>query len=90
MTDWFKSFTSLFGNRWRHHTEMNIDEAEEAMKVLEDLYNNTEDEKLKHILNNDIDRLQYAQNYYKWLMRFIEVIESGEIFEFIPKEQPKQ
>src|SRR5690625_1850083 len=27
--DWYKSFTSLFGNQWRHHTETNIEEAEE-------------------------------------------------------------
>src|SRR5699024_1634356 len=32
--DWYKSFTSLFGNRWKNHTESNIDEAKEAMEEL--------------------------------------------------------
>ena len=84
--DWYKSFTSLFGNRWRHHTETNIEEAEEAIRKLDELLLETSDDQLKNKLKNDIDRLHYAKNYYRWLMRFIHVIESGKIFEFIPKE----
>src|SRR5690625_3272366 len=84
--DWYKSFTSLFGSRWRQHTEMNIEEAEEAIEQLNRLWKETDDDQLKEKLTNDIDRLYYAKNYYRWLMKFIHVIESGEIFEFIPKE----
>lgn len=83
--DWYKSFTSLFGNRWRHHTETNIEEADEAVEELEKIRESTNNEELKERIKNDIDRLRYAQNYYKWLMKFIQVIESGEIFDFIPK-----
>ncbi|HLR75233.1 MAG TPA: GbsR/MarR family transcriptional regulator [Virgibacillus sp.] len=85
--DWYKSFTSLFGNRWSHHTEANIEEAADAISKLQELMAQTEDEKLKEKITKDIDRLRYAQNYYKWLMKFIHVIESGEIFEYIPKEK---
>lgn len=85
--DWYKSFTSLFGNHWRHHTEMNTEVSEEAISILQDLYDHTNDKQLKTKIQNDIDRLAYAQNYYKWLMRVIGAIESGEIFDFIPKEQ---
>ncbi|MFD1037653.1 GbsR/MarR family transcriptional regulator [Virgibacillus byunsanensis] len=83
--DWYKSFTSLFGNRWRQHTETNIEEAEEAIEELETICKNTNDEMLKEKIINDIERLQYAQNYYEWLMKFIQVIESGKIFDYIPK-----
>ncbi len=83
--DWYKSFTSLFGNRWRHHTETNIEEAEEAMAELQQIAKETEDEQLKAKIQADIERLQYAKNYYEWLMKFIQVIESGEIFNYIPK-----
>lgn len=85
--DWYKSFTSLFGNRWRQHTETNIEEADEAIAELEDILSNTEDEELKKKINNDIERFRYAQNYYEWLMKFIQVIESGEIFQYIPKNK---
>ena len=84
--DWYKSFTSLFSNRWRHHTESNIEEAEEAMKELRKIQSSIHDAALLEKIDRDIDRLKYAQDYYRWLMRFITVVESGEIFELIPKE----
>ncbi|MDC3413538.1 GbsR/MarR family transcriptional regulator [Aquibacillus sp. 3ASR75-11] len=87
--DWYKSFTSLFGNRWRHHTETNIEEAEEAMVELENLKKNTTNEQLIDKINRDMERLLYAQNYYRWLMKFIQVIETGEIFNYVPKNDDK-
>lgn len=83
--DWYKSFTSLFGNRWRHHTETNIEEADETILDLQKIANKTSDHELKDRIERDIERLRYAQNYYKWLMKFIQVVESGEIFDYIPK-----
>lgn len=83
--DWYKSFTSLFGNRWRQHTETNIEEAEETVEKLKQLQEITTDLNLKEKIAYDLDRLHYAKNYYKWLMNFIRVIESGKIFEYIPK-----
>ncbi|WP_407272883.1 GbsR/MarR family transcriptional regulator [Radiobacillus sp. PE A8.2] len=83
--DWYKSFTTLFGSRWRHHTETNIDEAEEAIQELIMIKENTTDQILIAKIDKDIDRLKYAQNYYRWLMRFIQVVESGEIFKYVPR-----
>lgn len=85
--DWYKSFTSLFGNRWRKNTESNIEEAEETLEELRMIYDSTEDEDLRQRINRDLERLEYAKNYYKWLMKFIHVVESGEIFEYIPKNK---
>ncbi|MEN1970475.1 GbsR/MarR family transcriptional regulator [Lentibacillus sp. N15] len=85
--DWYKSFTSLFGNRWRQHTETNIEEADETIEELTSIVQQTDDEALKEKINNDIERLHYAQNYYKWLMKFIQVMETGEIFNYIPKNK---
>ena len=85
--DWYKSFTSLFGNRWRQHTETNIEEADETIADLNSLLEQTMDEALRDKIKNDIERLSYAKNYYKWLMQFIQVIESGKIFDYIPKNE---
>ncbi|MRG86914.1 GbsR/MarR family transcriptional regulator [Salinibacillus xinjiangensis] len=84
--DWYKSFTSLFGNRWRHHTETNIEEADETIHELLKLKDNTEDDELKEKIISDIEKLEYAKDYYRWLMKFIRVVESGEVFKYIPKE----
>lgn len=85
--DWYKSFTSLFGNRWRQHTETNIEEADEAIEELATLSEEVADETLREKINRDIERLRYAKNYYKWLMRFIQVVETGEIFDYIPRDK---
>ncbi|MBH0228701.1 GbsR/MarR family transcriptional regulator [Halobacillus yeomjeoni] len=88
--DWYKSFTSLFGSRWRHHTETNIEEADETIHELENLKEETDDDSLKEKINKDIERLEYAQNYYRWLLNFIHVVESGEIFNYVPKIDQKK
>ena len=84
-SDWYKSFTSLFGTRWRKQTETNIEEADEALEKLQELRGRTTDESLINKIDRDIDKLTYANNYYQWLMQLIKVVESGEIFKFVPK-----
>jgi len=83
--DWYKSFTSLFGNRWRQHTETNIEQADQAMRKLKQLQNTTNNKDLQEKIKMDINRLNDAKNYYKWLMEFIAVVESGDIFNYVPK-----
>jgi HTH-type transcriptional regulator, glycine betaine synthesis regulator len=83
--DWYKSFTSLFGTRWRKQTETNIEEADEALEKLQELRGRTTDESLINKIDQDIDKLTYANNYYQWLMQLIKVVESGDIFKLVPK-----
>lgn len=88
--DWYKSFTSLFGDRWRQHTESNIEEANQAIDSLEELQTKTNSQELKNKISKTIERLNYSKNYYKWLMKFITVVETGEIFNYIPKMEPDE
>ncbi|GAB4073904.1 transcriptional regulator GbsR [Barrientosiimonas marina] len=83
--DWYKSFTSLFGNRWRHHTETNIEETNETITELIKIRERNSDQTLQAKIDRDLERLRYAKGYYEWLMTFIQVVESGEIFDYIPK-----
>ncbi|WP_347861243.1 GbsR/MarR family transcriptional regulator [Salimicrobium sp. PL1-032A] len=83
--DWYKSFTSLFGSKWKRDTETNIEEADEAIEEFRSLQEKTDNPELKERIDEDIDKLEYAKNYYKWLLKFIRVVESGEIFDYVPK-----
>ncbi|SDJ42951.1 GbsR/MarR family transcriptional regulator [Salimicrobium halophilum] len=83
--DWYKSFTSLFGSKWKRDTETNIEEADETIEEFRTLQEETDDPQLKERIEEDINKLEYAKNYYKWLMNFIRVVESGEIFNYVPK-----
>ncbi|MDQ0254208.1 DNA-binding transcriptional regulator GbsR (MarR family) [Evansella vedderi] len=87
--DWYKSFTALFSRQWKAATETNIEEAEEAMVELKRIYENTADEQLKMRIDNDRARLEYAHQYYRWLLRFVDAVESGAIYDLVPKEESK-
>lgn len=86
--DWYKSFTALFSRQWKKATESNIEEMTEAKEKLEKIYRETDDEKLKKQIESDFERLEYAREYYDWLLRFTMAVESGKIFELVPKRPP--
>ncbi|MBU6081624.1 MULTISPECIES: GbsR/MarR family transcriptional regulator [Allobacillus] len=87
--DWYKSFTSLFTTKWRRQTENNLEEAEEAMRQLEKLQEETTDPALKETIQSDIQKLEYSYEYYEWLIRFVRVVETGEIFDYVPRKPKK-
>ncbi|WP_280768656.1 GbsR/MarR family transcriptional regulator [Salipaludibacillus daqingensis] len=84
--DWHKSFSALFSRQWKKATETNIEEAGEAKEELEKLLQKVEEQELINQIHEAIERIDYANNYYQWLLRFVEVVESGEIYSIIPKE----
>nr|WP_041808711.1 transcriptional regulator [Evansella cellulosilytica] len=83
--DWYKSFTALFSRQWRKASDTNIEEAKEAIEQLQELITKTNDEELISKIESDIEKLEYACQYYKWLLKFVETVESGKIYDFIPK-----
>ncbi|HET7577953.1 MAG TPA: GbsR/MarR family transcriptional regulator [Bacillales bacterium] len=83
--DWYKSFAALFSSQWKKATQTNIEEMTEAKEKLEEMAAATEDEDLVHKIKGDLERLEYAKGYYEWLLRFVTVIETGEIFQYVPK-----
>ena len=85
--DWYKSFTTLFGTKWRRQTENNIEEAEETIHQLKKLREETEDAELEQSITEKIDKLNYAYEYYDWLIRLVQFIESDEIFKHVPKKK---
>lgn len=87
--DWYKSFSALFSRTWKKATETNIEEMIEAKEELQKNYDLTDDDHLKARISLDFERLEYAREYYEWLLRFVQVVESGRIFELVPKEKPK-
>nr|WP_090886783.1 GbsR/MarR family transcriptional regulator [Evansella caseinilytica] len=88
--DWFKSFTALFSRQWKKAAESNIEEAEEAKLELESILAATVDEELKRCIEKDLARLAYAQNYYEWLLRFVAAVETGKIYELVPKQNKEE
>lgn len=84
--DWYKSFNALFSQKWRKAAETNIEEMQEAKTRLLKIKQRSEDDTLQDQIDEDVARLDYAKGYYEWLLRLVTVIESGEIYRFVPKD----
>ncbi|HEX7065195.1 MAG TPA: GbsR/MarR family transcriptional regulator [Bacillales bacterium] len=83
--DWYKSFAALFSRQWKEATQTNIEEMTEAKDKLRDIQKKTEDKEILSKIDGDLERLEYARDYYEWLLRFITIVETGEIFKYVPK-----
>ncbi|HEX6922320.1 MAG TPA: GbsR/MarR family transcriptional regulator [Bacillales bacterium] len=88
--DWYKSFAALFSRQWKEATQTNIEEMSEAKEKLRHIKEEAEDEELLAKIDGDLERLEYARGYYEWLLRFITIVETGEIFKYVPKKPDGQ
>lgn len=88
--DWYQTFIDYFSIRWQKSVEMNLNAVKKSLKELEVLKQEAEEaenEDLLALLERDEQKLNEAIKYYKWLTRLIDTFESGEIFDFVPKEE---
>ncbi|WP_240374302.1 GbsR/MarR family transcriptional regulator [Bacillus piscicola] len=84
--DWYKSFVSIFVNRWREAIDTNKKAAADALSELKMLYEETTDESLTDEIEKDRRTLERAINYYSWLDEVITLFETGDIFNLVPKK----
>ncbi|MHA7964740.1 GbsR/MarR family transcriptional regulator [Paenibacillus sp. CAU 1782] len=88
-SDWHQNFTDFFSIKWRKAVEQNMSVLNRSMKeigVLLERYDG--DQAMVKLLLSDQEKVNDALAYYKWLDRLIDTFESGEIYNFIPKEDP--
>ncbi|PZE19719.1 GbsR/MarR family transcriptional regulator [Paenibacillus xerothermodurans] len=86
--DWFQTFTDFFAIKWRKAMEINLQALRKSLSELKRLAaNHAQDERLHQVLSADIEKLEMAVGYYLWLGTLIDKLESGEIYEFVPKER---
>ena len=84
-----KMVTPTFRKGIRKDLYQTEKEAEEAMRQLEKLQEETTDPALKETIQSDIQKLEYSYEYYEWLIRFVRVVETGEIFDYVPRKPKK-
>ncbi|AWB43702.1 GbsR/MarR family transcriptional regulator [Paenibacillus sp. CAA11] len=88
--DWYQTFTDFFAIKWRKAVEANLIVMKRTIAETDKLLEMAEDETFRQVLQEDRQRMAEAVKYYKWLDRFIDVLESGEIFDLVPKEHPEE
>jgi DNA-binding transcriptional regulator GbsR (MarR family) len=88
--NFFHYFSHFFGNKWKREAKLNlsaIDNAERLLKQVMDNDSLTDD--LKQRAEQNYRQLEEYRKYCYWLERLVRSIESGEIFEFLPIDDPK-
>lgn len=85
--DWYQNFIDFFSIKWRDAVETNMHALKKSAQELTGLL---AEESLSELhsaeANRSLEKINNAIAYYKWLYRFIDVLESHEIFQYIPKE----
>lgn len=86
--DWHQNFADFFSIKWRKAVEQNMNVMQRSLKDIGAMMEQyEEDEAFMKLLLNDKGKIEEALSYYRWLDRLIDSFESGEIYNFIPKEQ---
>jgi len=86
--DWYQSFIDFFTIKWRSAISENVYAMEKSINELKGLIHQEEtNEEVKRIAEGDIKKLTDAIEYYNWLDRFVDTLESHEIFKLVPKKK---
>ena len=86
--DWYQTFIDYFDIKWRKAVLTNKEQINKSLIDLAELLENPHiDEELRQTVSRDIFKLQEAQNYYDWLLKFIDCMASGEIFSLVSKKE---
>ncbi|MFA9455974.1 GbsR/MarR family transcriptional regulator [Halalkalibacter sp. AB-rgal2] len=86
--DWYQTFADLFSVKWRKGIQSNIDHISKSLGELIELIDHSDtSEEIKKAATTDKEKLEYALEYYDWLNRLVDSIESKEIFNWIPQKE---
>lgn len=86
--DWHQNFVDYFSIKWRKSLEINLSALKKSLAEMNKLReDNKDNDLLVAQVDMDIQKMTEAVQYYKWLSRLIDTFESGEIFEWVPKEE---
>ncbi|GIO39681.1 putative HTH-type transcriptional regulator YvaV [Paenibacillus antibioticophila] len=86
--DWHQTFTDFFAIKWRKAVESNLLVLRKAMNEIHKTLKSDDkpQEPYCSILEEDLRKMEQAVQYYLWLDRLIDVMESGDIYNLVPKE----
>ncbi len=85
--DWHQNFSDYFSIKWRKAVEGNMTTLTKSLEEIKEMQTEySEDSGVLRLLTNDEAKIVEAIKYYRWLLKLIEALETGKIFELIPKE----
>lgn len=86
--DWHQNFADFFSIKWRKAVEQNMSVMNRSLKEIHTLMEHyADDEAFMEVLGRDKEKISEGLKYYRWLDRLIDSFETGEIYQYIGKEE---
>ena len=86
--DWHQNFADFFSIKWRKAVEQNMNALSRSLKEIDaNIEGSAEDAEFLKVLESDKSKIEDALKYYRWLDRLIDSFESGDIYQFLPREE---
>jgi len=84
--DWHQNFSDYFSIKWRKAVEGNMLAMTRSLNEIKKLQaDNSDNSSIEAILKDDEAKIVQAMDYYRWLLKLIETMETGKIYELVPK-----
>ncbi|KGX89906.1 GbsR/MarR family transcriptional regulator [Pontibacillus marinus] len=84
--DFLRNFINFFVKMLRQERSLIMKANEQAKPVIKDVAENAQSEEAQQTAKKDLENLNHSLEYFDWTMRLANAMESGEIFDFIPKQ----
>ncbi|MCD5324221.1 MULTISPECIES: choline uptake/conversion transcriptional regulator CudC [Pontibacillus] len=86
--DFFQSFMAFYCQMWEREVKTNLGAIDSAQEDFIEVMKDSEStQEIVAKAKKYYDQLEESKKYYHWLEELVESIRSGEIFEFLPKDQ---
>lgn len=83
--DFLKNFINFFTKKLRQERNIIIKATEQSQPVIEEIALNSKNPEAKEAALKDLENIKNSEIYFQWTMRLANALESGEIFEYLPK-----
>ncbi|MBP1949754.1 GbsR/MarR family transcriptional regulator [Virgibacillus litoralis] len=85
--DYLRNFITFFIKKIRQERNLIMKATEQVEPALEAIVKDTSDDQVKEEATKDLALIRNSYDYFNWTMRFANAMESGDIFNYLPKQQ---
>ncbi|MET3682765.1 DNA-binding transcriptional regulator GbsR (MarR family) [Alkalibacillus flavidus] len=88
--DFLRNFLTFFVKTLRTERNLIHKAIEQTEPTFTEIAETSSDDEAEQLANRDLELIQDARNYLDWLMRLANSLESGDIFNHLPKQDEKE
>jgi len=83
--DYLRNFLSFFIKKIRQERHLIMKATEQVQPTLREIANHTNNQQIKEEAEKDLALIENSKEYFDWTMELANAMESGKIFDFLPK-----